>query len=108
MNHCLGVSVVLLACLVVTAYSQTFQYSRGWTNGKRRVPEVPMVGMPVRISNEHRVLEDVLSKFVSTPPASFQHMEVLDVLHPEAYLTASPSLCRSTFHKNIPGAQWLD
>lgn len=63
MNHCLGVSVVLLACLVVTAYSQTFQYSRGWTNGKRRVPEVPMVGMPVRISNEHRVLEDVLSKF---------------------------------------------
>lgn len=65
MSHYLGLSAVLLVCLAVTAYSQTFQYSRGWTNGKRRVAEMPLVGVPLRASNDHRALDEVLSKFVS-------------------------------------------
>ncbi|XP_029827221.1 uncharacterized protein LOC8043229 isoform X1 [Ixodes scapularis] len=63
MSHYLGLSAVLLVCLAVTAYSQTFQYSRGWTNGKRRVAEMPLVGVPLRASNDHRALDEVLSKF---------------------------------------------
>lgn len=34
-NHLLTL-IFLFACLCGTIFTQTFQYSRGWTNGKKR------------------------------------------------------------------------
>ncbi|XP_077501420.1 uncharacterized protein LOC144112463 [Amblyomma americanum] len=61
MSHSVAVCGVLLVCLVMSAYCQTFQYSRGWTNGKRR--DGAIVALPSRLTAEHRVLDEFLSKF---------------------------------------------
>ncbi|XP_049268041.1 uncharacterized protein LOC119387832 isoform X1 [Rhipicephalus sanguineus] len=61
MSRTVATCGLLLVCLVMIAHCQTFQYSRGWTNGKRR--DGPIVAGPSRITADHRLLEEFLSKF---------------------------------------------
>ncbi|XP_077543465.1 uncharacterized protein LOC144155726 [Haemaphysalis longicornis] len=61
MSHGVAACGVLLVCLAMSAYCQTFQYSRGWTNGKRR--DGPIVAVPARVTADHRVVDELLSKF---------------------------------------------
>ncbi|XP_065282755.1 pro-corazonin isoform X2 [Dermacentor albipictus] len=61
MSRTVATCGVLLVCLVMIASCQTFQYSRGWTNGKRR--DGAIVAGPSRVTVEHRLLEEFLSKF---------------------------------------------
>ncbi|XP_064485127.1 pro-corazonin-like [Ornithodoros turicata] len=78
MNQQTAACFFVLIFFVATASSQTFQYSRGWTNGKRRAEAV--ASGPSQAAEERSLVEDALAKAVTVEFHSLREHLLLEKL----------------------------
>ncbi|XP_069681116.1 pro-corazonin [Periplaneta americana] len=69
--------LLILSCLTGAILAQTFQYSRGWTNGRKRAGPVPPMLIPSSVSAAGLLQNAEDTAVISNPCSQLQRIRFL-------------------------------